>query len=78
MWTCNFTTIYTNFNYTMETIRFNNEDNVSEVILVNHIIRLSKNWDEDLTYIHLSNGEKLISKDSINTLEARINLSTNN
>ena len=42
------------------------------LILVNKIIRLSKNWEDDTISIHLINGEILISSNSMKTLKARI------
>lgn len=56
------------------TIRYDPFDNDYEFsVVVEHIIRLSKSRNGELTNIHLSTGEVLPSHDSINTLEARIN-----
>ena len=46
------------------------------VIMMSNIVRLSKEMrgdDDDITLIHLTNGDTLRTEDSIKTLEARIN-----
>jgi hypothetical protein len=43
------------------------------VIMVDKIVRLSKSDDGEVTYVHLINGEKIATLDSINTIEARLN-----
>ena len=46
------------------------------VIMMSNIVRLSKEMrgdDDDITLIHLTNGDTIRTEDSIKTLEARIN-----
>lgn len=43
------------------------------IVMVDKIVRLYKSECSELTLIKLTNGEILESKDSIKTLEARIN-----
>ena len=45
----------------------------SSVIIADKIVRLSKNEDGEITFIHLMNGEVIESEDSMNTIEARLN-----
>lgn len=51
------------------------DDPNSTEVMIDKIVRLSKSLDNEITYIHLINGEVLESNDSIRTLSARINLS---
>ena len=57
----------------MKTIRYENLDDEELVVSVDQIVRLSKDWEGDITLIHLANGEVIRSRDSMKTLEARIN-----
>ena len=48
-------------------------------VMIDKIVRLSKKYEDieaedDVTLIHLTTGEILVSDDSIRTLSARINL----
>jgi hypothetical protein len=45
-----------------------------EFIIREHIVRFSKSDDGDITYIHLTTGEKIAAKEDIYTLEARYKL----
>lgn len=49
-------------------------DEYSSVILIDKIIRLSKSKDGELTHVHLLNNEVINSEDSMNTIQARIDL----
>ena len=49
------------------------DENTTEV-MIDKIVRFSKSKDNEITYIHLINGEILESNDSIKTLTARIEL----
>jgi hypothetical protein len=57
----------------MKTLSYETE-NGNEVVVSDKILRFSKDWDADITKIHLINGEIINSTDSIKTLEARLNL----
>ena len=46
-----------------------------EVVMVDRIVYLSK-FTGDITMIHLDTGDILYSRESMNTLQARIDLST--
>lgn len=54
-------------------IRFEALNGYSEVFMLNRLVRLSKSDDGKYTFIYLSNGEKIKTESSINTLEVRIN-----
>jgi len=58
----------------MKTLTYKDLDGDELVVVARRIVRLSKNWIHDFTYIHLDTGETLASKDSMKTLEARLNL----
>jgi hypothetical protein len=45
----------------------------SHVVMIDKIAHLSKDETGEVTRIHLTNGEVLLSEDSIKTLDARIN-----
>jgi len=56
----------------METISHNKDgSDYREVIVAKRVVRLYKH-SEDITAIVLDTGETVYSKDSINTLEARL------
>ncbi len=57
-----------------KTIRHDPVDSeYEEMIMVKRIIRLRKHQNDlDITEIHLDNKEIILSNDSMNTLEARI------
>ena len=59
-----------------KTIRFNDiESGFEYSVVAERIVYLSKKDEEgDITIVHLDTGEKLETDDSINTIEARINL----
>ena len=58
----------------MKTLRYNPSGSCFDaVIIVDKIVKLSKNDDGEITNIHLINGEVIRSHDSINTIEARLN-----
>jgi len=67
------------------TIRYKSISGYHEVVLINRITHLTKTLpidkafkmigiedEEDLTFIHLDTGDILVSTDSMNTIEARI------
>jgi hypothetical protein len=56
-----------------KTLRFEAENGYDEVVLIDKIIRLSKSDKGKYTFIHLTNGEKIQTEDSIRTLDARLN-----
>ncbi len=47
-------------------------DNKEYVVVADEIVRLDKDWDRDITFIHLVGGEVLESKTSIKVLAARL------
>jgi hypothetical protein len=48
------------------------DSNFSEVVVKEKVAYLKKNCDDRYTEIHLDNGTVIISEDSLNTLEARL------
>jgi hypothetical protein len=44
-----------------------------EVIVKEHIVRFSKSDDGNVSYIHLTTGEKFAATETMDTLEARYN-----
>lgn len=57
-------------------IDYLDENDMAAAVMINRIVRLSKDWENDITFIHLDTGEILKSKDSMRTLQARINISS--
>lgn len=56
----------------MKTLRFNNPANdFPFVVAAERIVYLDKK-DEDITLVHLDNGEVLETDDSMNTIESRM------
>jgi len=59
----------------MKTLRYSPIDSDYEhLVIIDKITRLSKSSDGEITNIHLINGEIIQSDDSINGIEARINM----
>lgn len=56
----------------MKTLRYSNRNGYFELVMIDKIIRISKSDDGAFTLIHLSNGDCIITPDSINTLHARM------
>lgn len=56
----------------LQLLYYQGEDGYTEAVLFDKVVRFSKSEDGQLTRIHLSNNEVILTPDNLTTLAARI------